>query len=551
MRYFKIYAYLKLWFCSGNGIRNYHGGGFVIMMCRRFDSQKGFSLIRFILLLVILGAAALIVLSFLPRVGGGTFDVINQISSKAKNVVSGITSRIAALPSKLEPLAEKIEFLIAEIKDRWYWYQHKDDPEVQSRSMQWDQDMDLLIKLAEEQGYDMGPVREMRNRYSEGTASTRRVEQVFWYEIQRQTVDTINDNIRRFRQRPLGCSDFTEELKKIWEIEEKFNQETLEGYFEAKLISKELGDVRSLEYTQDLFGWMQYPNTDWFMQQLADALPVGSHTPDYPVIIEAIDARMRSSNNPFEWALGNACIAEIYLNYNLINPAETRFDEAIRHLSTILGHYGNRMTPEQLVGLRMALGLLNERVCKNNDLAAKEFKDVIAHARRSGFACEIYNDAHYHLGIINLRLLEVAQVGPAFKEQPASGGGVSPGDPKPETTPTPLPTPTPTPTPTPNPIKIEITIPRSRTLREDVREDVKTRGGMQVIKGNVAVQRALRMKPSDDDTQVIEDFNVGRVYDLSNIPDGAIREFEFYLQCTNVGARADIAREIHKQYQGQ
>ena len=124
-----------------------------------------------------------------------------------------------------------------------------------------------------------------------------------------------------------------------------------------------------------------------------------------------------------------------------------------------------------------------------------------------------------------------------------------------EATPTPVPTPTPIPTPTPNPIKIIIEIPTSRLLKKAAEEEGKTRGisPMRVKKGDITVLRQIRLRPREElgELQKMKQFNIEELYDLSSIPDDAIREFELFLKCTNEGARATVARFIHDKYMGK
>ena len=178
------------------------------MVYTSLTSQKGFSLIRFVIILVILAAFALVVLNFLPRIGGGVFDVINQIGYRAKRVVNGLISKVTGIGAKLAPIKERLARLIEDLKDRWYRY--KGAEEFTSRALEWDTDMNLLIDLAQENGYNMQEVLKLRSQYQEGNASAKRVEVEFWRQIQNQTADIITGNIERFRTRPLGCSDFTD-----------------------------------------------------------------------------------------------------------------------------------------------------------------------------------------------------------------------------------------------------------------------------------------------------------------------------------------------------
>jgi hypothetical protein len=515
------------------------------MICRSFTSQRGFSLFRFLIMLVIF---VLAILYFLPRIGGDTFTVINQISAQAKAVINDLISKLSGVRATFSEewsiLGEKVSKKIGDLKD-WLRRIQGKGALTQTRGMDWEADMQMLIELSEEQDYKMEEVRLLRDQ----GASQRRVEAEFWNQLQTQTADLISKNITRFRTRPLGCSDFTVELKKIWDIGQKFNEETFEGYLEAKKLSEELEDPRSLEFAQDVFGWIGFQNSDWFMEQLTLAITKTDKTiPDYPAIIDKIDSRISQARYIFDRVLGDITVGEIYLNYNLVNPAESRFDEAIRNLATVLNQYSNTISPEKVVGLHMALGLLNERVCKNNDLAIKEFKDVLVGARRLGLDCQYCNIAHYHLGIINLKLREGTQVKPGFEGKPSSYAGTT--ETLLTTTPTPAPTPTPTPTPAPNPIKIIVEIPLTRALKA---EEKTARAIPGVTKGEVTVPRPVRLRPRKElgESQQMKTFKVEDLYDLRNIPDDAIREFELYLKCTKEGTRAEIARFIHNKYMGK
>jgi hypothetical protein len=75
----------------------------------------------------------------------------------------------------------------------------------------------------------------------------------------------------------------------------------------------------------------------------------------------------------------------------------------------------------------------------------------------------------------------------------------------------------------------------------------------KVTKGTIAVPRPVRLRPRKElgESQKMKQFSVEDLYDLSNIPDDAIREFELYLKCTNEGARTQIARFIHDRYMGK
>ena len=65
--------------------------------------------------------------------------------------------------------------------------------------------------------------------------------------------------------------------------------------------------------------------------------------------------------------------------------------------------------------------------------------------------------------------------------------------------------------------------------------------------------RTVRLRPRRElgESQKMAEFKVEDLYDLSSIPDDAIREFELYLKCSNEGPRAQIARFIHDKYLGK
>ncbi len=75
------------------------------MIGRIFPLQKGFSLIRVVVVLALLGVVALY---FLPHIGGDTLSILNQISGKIKVIVNTLVSRISglwgSLSGKLEGL---------------------------------------------------------------------------------------------------------------------------------------------------------------------------------------------------------------------------------------------------------------------------------------------------------------------------------------------------------------------------------------------------------------------------------------------------------------
>jgi tetratricopeptide (TPR) repeat protein len=257
-----------------------------------------------------------------------------------------------------------------------------------------------------------------------------------------------------------------------------------------------------------------------------------------------------------EQILGDIAIGEIYLNYDLINPAENRFEAAINTLAAVLTQYGNTLAAKQLMGLHMAMGLLHERVCLNTDLAIKEFKDALACAQRiPELPCRDYNIIHYHLGIINLKLRESNQVQAGFVKGTSVHGETT--DELLQATPVPIPTPVPTPTPVPSSVKVSIEIPWTRSILKPVAPSpaasTSTSRAMGVTKGDIAVPRQQRLTPRKElgGSQKMIGFKLESLYDLSHIPDDAIREFELYLKCAETGPQVDVARFVHDKYMGK
>jgi hypothetical protein len=351
----------------------------------------------------------------------------------------------------------------------------------------------------------------------------------------------------------------------------------LEGYFEAKQLSEELQQPRSEQFLTNILKWLAAANVysapggdwskDWFIQQLnlATTKTSDGYNPDYPAIIEHIDSQFRTRDTSIYQILRDMVVAEIYLNYDLINPAEDRFDEAIRNLSQVVANSRYDQYSMTALGLHMALGLLHERVCKNVDLAIKEFKEVIAIARRLGLRCEDYSIAHYHLGIINLGLRAEREIQPQFEEK------INPYSATTQTilAATPTPEPTPIPTPTSKPITVTIEIPRSLEESETRPErpadgsgeisppTVPTSPGYTgVVKGEIQPgegrrpERDIRLRPRAElgETRKMQKFEISDLYDLNNIPDDAAREFELFLRCNKQGDQTEIARFIHRRY---
>jgi hypothetical protein len=71
--------------------------------------------------------------------------------------------------------------------------------------------------------------------------------------------------------------------------------------------------------------------------------------------------------------------------------------------------------------------------------------------------------------------------------------------------------------------------------------------------GDWRPERDIRLRPRPElgPSLKMKRFSIGDLYDLSRIPDDAIREFELYLKCHSQGERAEIARFIHGKYHGK
>lgn len=637
------------------------------MMCNFFTSQKGFSLVRILIALVILGIA---VLYFLPTpIGGGPFEIVNQLSNKAKSVINGLISRVAnvgtGLADRWDSIKASISAKLKDLSDRWNLTQLSelisgvagfklteqslekledeglpvkvlDDLEVlegeeftkedefldaleeeigeeqtaeyKDRILKhttltvedkWKEDMNKLVKVSKARGFKMPQTERRQDQFKARKASWKRVENEFWNEIREQTETTITKNIGRFRTRPLGCSDFTVEMRKIWEIGENFNQDTWEGYVTAKMLSEELLQPRSERFITEFMDWLAVANMyssrsgnrsgDPFIRQLNRAimLTADGQIPDYPHVIKELDSRPNLSPYSVDHILRDIVIAEIYVNYDLINPAEDRFDEAIRNLSALVARYQHDPYSLTSLGLHMALGLLHERVCKNADLAIKEFKEVVAIAKRLGLSCKDYSIVHYHLGVINLNLRIGPQAKPVFEEKKSSYSKTTKEILT--ATPTPIPYPTAVPTATPKPLlkltKTETSTTEyvlSRKIQPGERPerpptDEPTPGEPEttptpptpptqqdstrmyykygtILPGQTRrLERDIRLRPRAElgETVTMKKFNVNDLYDLSKIPDDAVREFELYLKCITQGDRVDIARFIHQKYMGK
>ncbi len=446
----------------------------------------------------------------------------------------------------------------------------------------WEEDITKLVSISKNRGFKMSKVERLQDQYMNGDASWRRVETEYWNEMREQTRTELTNSIERFRTKSLGCSDFTVEMRKIWEIQEKFNEDEFEGFVDAKTLSLELLQPRSEQFLNEFLHWLAKADiysspsgnwsNNWLIQQLRLAIPTADgNIPDYPAVINRIDARADAYAHPIENVLKDLIVAEIFLNYDLITPAEDRFDEALRNLSELRSRYQHNPYSMANLGLHMTMGLLHERICKNNDLAIKEFKDVVAIAKRLGLACQEYSIVHYHLGVINMDIRAGRSAQPEFEESSSDYSGTT--DDLMQATPTPTPIP---PTPTPQPLKIDIgiTIPRALKEADRVERPAGTEGGvsptsispepvptassydMGVVKGTVdpnqprRLERDIRLRPREELglTIKMKKFDVNDLYDLSKIPDDAAREFELYLKCINQGDRATIARFIHQNY---
>jgi hypothetical protein len=570
------------------------------MMCRYVRSQRGFSIIKTLLFLIVLVGVALY---FLPHIGGDTFSVVNQISGRVKGIGSVLSSRVKLLTSKLstsfEGMTTKVSRRLEELLDRLNL--KKLAAQIAEVREEWETDMTTLIDTSKSRGFDMGQVQQSYDEYNAEQRSWKRVESLYWEDLRSQTQKAIEKSFQHFLTQPVGCSDYTVEFKKILAIGAHFNEDTFDGYSKAKELSEELYNPRSLDFTITLFEWFRIAGIytpagrwedDWFIQQLTQAIGTTGQnsSPDYPNIIQSIE-RQTGSHQVYR-ILGAIVIAEIYLNHNLVNSTLEYYDEAIRNLYTLAKNYDSR-TPYSYttLGIHMALGLMNERMCSNNDLAIKEFKDVIAIANRLGLSCEQYNEAHYHLAVMNLQIRERATILPQFttvessrtdtvgellpavptqtSETASAGSGVITGTIGDENSRSVVSIPTPAPLGSGG---------ASRGVVESVRTErpaaeiasiepvpattptpapIPSYGDGEIQVGMVDVtnrrpERDIRLVPRQElGDSVRMNFTLEQLYDLSKIPDDAAREFEWYLKCQNQGDEVDVARYVLNEYLGK
>ena len=563
------------------------------MMCRYLSSHKGFSLVKILLFIVILAGA---ILYFLPHVGGDTFTVVNQIGDRVKGIVNNLKSKVAVLKNSLsnglDSATVKISRKLADILDKLNM--KKLAAQLEGVQQAWREDMEALLEASRSRGFNVNSTQQMYDEYNAGDRSWRRVESYYWEDIQTQTQKAVQKSFDHFLKRPIGCSDFSQELKTIWEIGNYFNEDTFSGYAQAKMLSESLYNPRSVDFVTELFEWLRIGGIyaappgdwkdDWFVRQLTTAIDTsGELTPDYPGTIQMIEAQV--GNHPVYRILGGIVIAEIYLNYDLLNSSIQYYEDAIRDLSQIAGEQDNRNRYSySALGLHMSLGLLHERMCSNADLASKEFKDVVAIARRLNIPCDQYNAAHYHLAVINLQIRERATIQPRFAENTTPAAVTAKDLLEGDATPTPtgsgevikgtidenggrtreiVPT-----TPTPgasqrpeNPVEggsgttPEIVVPTPQPTPTP--PDYYAPG--EVVVGTIQPgesrrqERDIRLRPRQELGSSIrmERFKLDQLYDLSQIPEDAVREFELYLKCQNQGEGTVIARYVLDKYHGK
>ncbi len=581
-------------------------------MSRYIASQKGFSLVKMLVaLLVVVGIA----LYFMPQIGGDTFTVINQLSDRAKGIGNLLGSKVRLLTGKIgattEGLSVRFSDQLAGILDKLHLKGLA--KELKSVKEEWQKDMQMLIGASKSRGFDMNSTMQGYNEYEAGSRSWRRVESQYWDEMRKQTQQAIEKSFKSFLMRPVGCSDFTVELKKIWEISAAFNEDTFDGYTRAKELSQELYNPRSLDFAPLVLEWLNIAglyvppsDNDWFIQQLRRAIEPQNGPTLYPQIIQQIDGQ--AGSNQVYCIIANVVIAEIYLNYDLMNGAMERYDEAIRGLYAIASRIDQGSPYSyQALGTHMTLGLLNERLCSNVDLALKEFKDVVAIARRLNLPCNQYNTAHYHLAIMNLQIRERATILPQFAAATVANTqtvnqllpAATPTPALDQATPTPalvssttttISTSTTTNTYTSGSGVVKGTVPAGggRSLVEVPTAEViapasereerpvgvtavvvtpvvtptpltPTYADGEIVKGTIApgelrrIERDIRLRPRAELGQTVkmQTFSIEQLYDLSLIPEDAIREFETYLKCENQGEEVVVARYVLNKYLGK
>ncbi|PID56740.1 hypothetical protein CSB45_09870 [candidate division KSB3 bacterium] len=558
-----------------------------MMMCRSLRSHNGFSLVKILLLFVMF---ALAILYYLPHINGTTLTVVNQIGDRVKGVVNDLKSKVILIKhsfsNSLDSLHVKVSRKLADLLDKLNL--KKLSKQIKGVQDAWERDMSTLLEASRSRGFNVSEMQKMYDEYNAGERSWRRVESFYWDDMQAQTQKAVQKSFEHFLERPIGCSDFSQELKTIWEIGERFNEGSFSGYTEAKALSDTLYNPRSVDFVTELFEWLRVAGlyasppgdwrNDWFIRQLITATATGENvTPDYPATIQMITSQV--GNHEVYRILGDITIAEIYLNYNLLHASIQYYEDAISSLSAIARQKDARQPySRSTLGIHMALGLLHERMCSNSDLASKEFKDVIAIARRLNLPCNQYNQAHYHLAVLNLQIRERSTIQPQFtqnkepvsvtaeellQEKPAAspsetadgvitgtiGDGQvgsramrpSTGTPDPGrkehplsggTPPGPLVTPTPSDYYAPGEIILGTILPGKSQRRRE---------------------RDIRLRPRQElgGSLKMETFKLEQLYDLGSIPEDAVREFELYLKCQSRGEDTVIARYVLSKYYGR
>jgi len=493
-------------------------------------SEKGISLLRILLILVVL----IIILPVLYNMISRRVTLPPFLPPLVEDFLTRAIARTRDLKETVEEIKERaggsLRRAIVASRERWVELTERVPPLSPEVGGDWAADMERLVDLAEENNFNMDEVRALIERFKRESgpdwwrgSNWWRVEKTFWQTLEDQTLEEIRRSFNVFQARPLGCSDFTPLVQRVESLVSKFNEHTLEGYIAAKQAAIQLREFRvedSKEFTSELLTYLtksgQYvpvaeKDGDGLQKMMLDAIDK-SKPPRYPAIIEQIDLRSNLSNNLLQRAFANTVVAEIYLNYDLIRPAEDRYEEAIRALTKQVQFLPNS------IDLHMALGLLHERVCKNTDLAVKEFKDVVALARQANLECE-YAVSHFHLGLLylNIRPRPVVEVTPL-----------------PPTPGIPVPTRPPGPTVPPPPEGEERRPERRGVAPERIPERRPERPRF--------IQRNVRPRQRIPEAKGI------LFRDFAAISVDSAREFEEFLACQAQGVQARNAEFFHQRY---
>lgn len=550
-------------------------------------SEKGIGIIKILVIAVIILVFFLIVYGLYAR----GFPILpRQIETLLVTIVEktlqGVSDFIDWVRSLLRKIGQFLQGIIRYIQKRYYDFRTCRGLTLEE-GREFDDDIHVMIRYAKENGFrrEMERVEALITYYRRPSWFERfldwiqelrgkppttderpwwretnwcKVEEEFWSSVETRTFTEIARAFNVFRIRTLGCGDITPLIQMAESIVKKFNNHTLEDYIEAKRDSQRLRRFTvadSNEFIAELLKYLtrsgQYlpvfvgEDGDWFKRAMlraitkSDTVDVGEFEetgpseeinnsrryPPYPEIINDIDHQANRSNNLLQRAFADTVIAEIYLNHNLLQPAEDRYEEAIRAVTK-----QTQFVPRN-IDLHMALGLLHDRVCKNEDLAIKAFKEAVTLARQAHLEChEDYATAHFYLGELYLNIRPRITIEVPFTYIPIL-------------------------------VRLQV-IPLTSELSDEQINQKRALRRREIEKAReTKEERDQRLREEYEDRQkIVRGYKnpraVRQIGDprliifggLVDISVDSAREFEEFLICQARGAKAEHARYFHRRY---